>query len=128
VAIAASLAIVAIGVWQGRELSDVVPRAGDLRGPADSIRAVAFVRGRMLVVNWEPSANADRYGVRLQKSDATLILERVVTDTSLVIPRDSLANVIDGERVYWEIRAFDALRRTIARSSLVPIVVPTAAR
>jgi hypothetical protein len=76
------------------------------------------------VVSWAPAAHADRYGVRLQKRDATLIIDRVVNDTLLSISRDSLPGVADGERVYWEIRAFDALRRTIARSPLVPTSVP----
>ncbi len=127
-AIAASVAIVAIGIWQGGELSNIGSTTDGLRGPADTIRAVASVRGGNLVVSWAPSANADRYGVRLQKIDAALVIDRVVNDTSLSISRDSLPGVADGERVYWEIRAFDALRRTVARSALVPSIVPPSRR
>jgi hypothetical protein len=111
-------------VWRAGELSNVDSPGDGLRGSADSIRAVATVRGASLVVSWAPAAHADRYGVRLQKRDATLIIDRVVNDTLLSISRDSLPGVADGERVYWEIRAFDALRRTIARSPLVPTSVP----
>jgi hypothetical protein len=129
IAIAASVAILAVGVWQQRsDRSDVPPIVDDLRGPADSIRAVASVRGRTLVISWPPKPNADRYGVRLQKSDATVVVDRIISDTSLVISRDSLAGVVNGERLYWEVRALDALRRTIARSRLIPVPVPTVRR
>lgn len=125
-AIAASIAILAVGVWRGGDWSDGRPIGDGVRGPVDSIRAVASVRGRTLVLSWPPTPNADRYGVRLQKRDATVIVERTTADTSLAMSRDSLSGVADGERVYWEVRAFDALRRTIARSRLVPVVVPPA--
>jgi hypothetical protein len=129
IAIAAAIAIVAVGVWQQRgDRSNVAPIVDDLRGPTDSIRAVASVRGRTLVINWTPKPNADRYGVRLQKSDATVVVDRIISDTSLVISRDSLAGVVNGERLYWEVRALDALRRTIARSRLIPVPVPTVRR
>jgi hypothetical protein len=80
------------------------------------------------MLSWPVTANADRYRVRLQRSDATVVLERIASDTVLAVPRDSLRAVADGERVYWEVQALDALRRTIARSRLVPTVVPGRAR
>jgi hypothetical protein len=128
VALAASIAIVAVGIWRFGDVSNIWSTGAALRGPADSIRAVASVRGQDLMVSWERKANADRYGVRLQKRDATLILDRAVNDTLLSIARDSLTAVADGERVYWEVRAFDALRRTIAHSSLVPTIIPATRR
>ena len=123
-AIAASVAVLAVGVRQWSDRPTAAPVGDALRGPADSIHAVASVRGRTLVISWQRTPSADRFGVRLQKSDATVIVERVVGDTSLTIPRDSLLGVADGERVYWEVRALDALRRTIARSRLVPTEIP----
>ena len=127
-AIAASIVVVAVGLWQ-RDGGPGVTAGGDgLRGPADSIRAVASVRGRILMLSWPVTANADRYRVRLQRSDATVVLERIAGDTVLAVSRDSLRSVADGERVYWEVQALDALRRTIARSRLVPTVVPGRAR
>lgn len=125
-AIAASVAVIAVAVWQAGNRSSITPVGDGLRGPADTIHAVASTRGQTLVVSWTPKANADLYGVRLQKGDATVVLERMVGDTSLTIPRDSLAGVANGERVYWEVRALDALRRTIARSRLIQTQVPDA--
>jgi hypothetical protein len=127
IAIAASLVIVAVGLWS-RDDQSLVPTTDVLRGPTDSIRAVASVDGRTLLVTWPPKSGADRYGVRLQRSDATVVIERVIADTSFAISRDSLVRVTDGESVYWEVRALDALRRTIARSRLVPTVVPSRSR
>ena len=127
-AVAASIAVIAVGVWQAGNRPNVVPVDDRLRGPADSIHAVAMVRGRTLVISWQPKPAADRYGVRLQKSNATVMLERMVEDTSLAVSRDSLSGVANGERVYWEVRAFDALRRTIARSRLIPTAIPESAR
>ena len=123
-AIAASIAVLAVGLWQRDGGPGVAPVGDGLRGPADSIRAVASVRGRILMLGWPVTPRADRYRVRLQRSDATVVLERIVGDTVLAVPRDSLRAVTDGERVYWEVQALDALRRTIARSRLVPTVVP----
>ena len=123
-ALAASVAVLTVGLWQWGDRSTVAPTGDGLRGPADSIHAVASVRGRTLVLAWQGTPSADRYGVRLQKSDATVVVERIVSDTSFAIPRDSLAGVNDRERVFWEVRALDALRRTIARSRLVPTDVP----
>ena len=128
VAIAASVAIIAVGVWRSGRIDPVTPGGDGLRGATDSVHAVAFARGDTLFVGWTPTPSADLYGVRLQKSDATVILERMVTDTSLAVPRDSLSGVTNGERVYWEVRALDALRRTIARSRLVPTQVPSGRR
>jgi hypothetical protein len=124
--LAASVAVLAIGVWQWGDRAPVGPMRDVLRGPADSIHAVASTRGRTLVLSWQRTASADRYGVRLQKSDANVIVERVVGDTSFAIPRDSLGGVTDRERVYWEVRALDSLRRTIARSRLIATEVPSA--
>jgi hypothetical protein len=127
-AIAASVAVIAVAVWQSGDRSSVTPIGDGLRGPADSIHAIASTRGQTLVVSWAPKANADLYGVRLQKGDATVVLERMVNDTSLAVPRDSLSGAASGERVYWEVRALDALRRTIARSRLIPTQVPDGRR
>ena len=127
-AIAASIVVVAVGLWQRDGGPGVAPGGDGLRGPADSIRAVASVRGRILMVSWPVTLNADRYRVRLQRSDATVVLERIAGDTVLTVSRDSLRAVADGERLYWEVQALDALRRTIARSRLVPTVVPGRAR
>lgn len=123
-AIAASIAVIAVAVWQAGNRSSITPSGDGLRGPADTIHVVASTRGQTLVVSWTPQANADLYGVRLQKGDATVVLERMVNDTSLAVPRDSLPGVANGERVYWEVRALDALRRTIARSRLIQAQVP----
>lgn len=123
-AIAATVAVLAVGVWQWGGRSPVMPTGDGLRGPADSIHAVASFRGRTLVLSWQGTPSADRYGVRLQKRDATVVVERIVADTSFAIPRDSLSGVADRERLFWEVRALDALRRTIARSRLVPTEVP----
>jgi hypothetical protein len=123
-ALAASVAVIAVGVWQWSDRSTVVPVGDVLRGPADTLHAVASVRERRLVISWQRAASADRYAVRLQRSDAAVVVERVTSDTSFAISRDSLNGVDDRERVFWEVRALDALRRTIARSRLVPTEVP----
>ena len=125
-ALAASIAILVVGVWQRGDRSEGVPSGDGFRGSTDSLLVVASLRGSTLVASWSATPNADRYGVRLQKSDATLIVERVIADTSMAISRDSLSGVATGERVYWEVRALDALGRTIARSRLTPTMVPTA--
>ena len=128
IAVAASVAVLTVAVWQWDDASRIVPIDDAVRGPSDSIHVVASTRGRMMTVSWPPKPSADRYGVRLQKSDATVIVERIISDTSLAVPRDSLVGVTAGERVYWEVRALDALRRTIARSRLVPTQVPQGGR
>jgi putative zinc finger protein len=125
-AIAASIAIVAIGLWPRGERANRDTGADQLRGPTDSIRAVASVRGRTLLISWPPTPSADRYRVRLQRSDATLVVERIVGDTAFAVSRDSLRNVTDREQAYWEVQALDALGRTIARSRLIPTRVPDA--
>ncbi len=124
VALAAAVAMMAFGLWRWNDNRPLRPADDALRGPTDSIRAVASVRGRALVLSWPATATADRYGVRLQKRDGTIIVERFTADTSLALSRDSLPAISDNEPVYWEVRALDALRRTIARSRLVPARMP----
>lgn len=124
VALAAAVAIMAFGLWQWNDNPRMRPADDALRGPTDSIRAVASVRGRALVLSWLATAGADRYGVRLQTRDGTIIVERLTADTSLALSRDSLPAISESEPVYWEVRALDALRRTIARSRLVPARMP----
>ena len=126
VAIAAALTLVAVGLWQRSDPRAVIPSSDPLRGPNDSIPAVASVSGRTLMLRWQPVPDADRYRVRLQRSDASVVLERLIANTAVSVVRDSLPEVDDGERVYWEVQALDGIRRTIARSRLVPTVIPGA--
>ena len=128
IALAAAVAMMAFGLWQWNDNQRMRPTDDALRGPTDSIRAVASVRGRALVLSWPATATADRYGVRLQKRDGTIIVERFTADTLVALSRDSLPAISDSEPAYWEVRALDALRRTIARSRLVPARMPPARR
>lgn len=128
IAVAASVAVLMVAVWQRDDFSRIVTTDDAVRGPGDSLLVVASTRGRTMIVSWPPKPSADRYGVRLQKSDATVIVERIISDTSFAVRSDSLVGVTAGERVFWEVRALDALRRTTARSRLVPTQVPHGGR
>jgi hypothetical protein len=43
-------------------------------------------------------------------SDGQLLFEREISDTSIVVPTDSLTNPEPGRSIYWQVEALNDLR------------------
>jgi hypothetical protein len=100
---------------------------GTLRGFADTLSVAATTRGRALEVAWRSVAGARSYRVRLHAADGALLVEREISDTTLVIPSDSVRVPAAATRVFWQIHALDALRQPVARSPLTAGEMPAPA-
>ena len=119
---AAAALLVAVAIWRADDAG--APTAGTLRGPADSLRVVAVVRGGGVHASWAGARDATHYRARLLSGDARLLLERETADTAVAAPLESLARTAADSIVYWDVQGLDRLRRVTARSGLVPVRLP----
>jgi hypothetical protein len=93
------------------------------RGSAVAIGASAFVRGDSVIVAWHRVADASDYRVRISAPDGSPLLERVVSDSSLTIPRTALDGA-SPESAFVSVMARDALAHPLAQSALTPLALP----
>ena len=119
-ALAASLAVVALGLWQ---LGPQTP-ADELRGDADTLVVRLAPVSSALRVTWSPVLEASRYRVRLHRPDGGLLLERETGDTSFAFPRDSLHLDSRETDLFWLVEALSPTGAVLARSGLVPQPLP----
>ncbi len=114
-AAAAAVAAVVLGTWWTGEGSDPAPTEDVFRG-GDTVFVVAASAARStLQAAWPRLENADLYRVRLYAADGTLIAQRELVDTSIVLQRDSIP-LPPQASAFWEVQALDPLRRPIGRS------------
>ena len=119
-ALVAGLAIVVLGTWRAVQLSPPAnPQA--IRGGRDSIAVHSELAAGRWRAAWIPVREATSYRVRVFTGDGRLLLTRESTDTSVILPADSLATLGSGGAIYLEVQGFDQLRRPLARSPLTPL-------
>lgn len=75
----------------------------------------------VLMASWSKPPQAISYLVRLLGADGALLFQRETTDTSIVLPADSARAAVPSGSGYWQIQAFDELRKTVATSPLTPV-------
>ncbi len=118
-AVAAGLLLATVITWQvlapRRDLPD------EVRGGTDSLTARAASVNGAWRLSWPAVAGATAYRVRISAGDGTPRFSRELTDTVVVIPRDSLGPAGGVDTTYFELEAFDQLRRPLARSPLLPL-------
>ncbi len=115
-ALAASLAIVALGLWQRGPRSPL----DQLRGDADSLALHLESATGALRVSWPPVSDASRYLVRLHQPDGGLLLQEELGDTTFAVLRDSLHLDAGATRLFWLVEAMSRTGAVLARSGLVP--------
>lgn len=123
-AAAAGIATVAFGVWGVGSRSEDPKPEDVLRGDRAPFVLVPAADPAALTATWPRVTDADVYRVRLYAPDGTLEMERELSDTTVVLVRDSLQMLAGGE-VFWEVQALDRLRNPIARSELTRVVLPS---
>ncbi|HEY3746984.1 MAG TPA: hypothetical protein VGL17_12110 [Gemmatimonadaceae bacterium] len=120
---AAAVVIVAFGVRQmnaSRERTSIptaVPTSDASRGAAPALTVMSHATSVVLVAAWSPPSAARSYRVRLLSTDGSLLFEREIPDTSIMLSRDLLRGA--KSPVYWEVQALDALRSVVAISPVV---------
>ena len=120
---AAAAVILVLGVRQlnapGRHVPALPPVSGSdaPRGAAPSLVLASHATSAVLVVAWSPPSAARSYRVRLLATDGSLLFEREIADTSIMLSRDLLRG--GKTPVYWEVQALDALRSVVAVSPVV---------
>lgn len=88
------------------------------RGSSNSISVSSHQNGSLLIAAWARTPSASSYRVRLLAPDGALLYERETSDTSVVLPDDSVG--VSANTAYWEIQALSELRSVIAVSALTP--------
>lgn len=119
-ALAASLAIVAVGLWQRAPR----PAADELRGDADTLALSVQPASGALRVSWPPVHDASRYRVRLHRPDGGLLLTEETGDTTFTVPRDTFHLDAGETRLFWLVEALSRTGAVVARSGLVPQPFP----
>lgn len=120
---AAAAVILILGVRQlnapRRSASVLPPVSGSdaPRGAAPALTLTSHATTAVLVAAWSPPSAARSYRVRLLATDGSLLFEREIADTSIMLSRDLLRGA--KSPVYWEVQALDALRSVVAISPIV---------
>lgn len=125
-ATAAAVLLVGLGIWRNSRVMSHSPRVAareaseTTRGSEMSFNVATRITDGRIVAAWPPTSGAVDYRVRLLAQDGTLLLEREVSDTSFVLPADSVPGAKTASR-YWHVQALNELRSIIATSSLTPV-------
>jgi hypothetical protein len=119
---AAAVVLVVLGIRKvaapggASETAVPAPSINAPRGSAASFTLTSHATSAVLVAAWSPPPSARTYRVRLLGTDGSLLFEREIADTSIMLPRDLIRG---NTQVYWEVQALDALRSVIATSPAV---------
>jgi len=119
---AAGLIIVAVGVREvatrrdSTEGAPALPTIDAPRGAANAFNLTSHATSTVLAAAWSRPSTARSYRVRLLATDGSLLFEREIADTSIMLSRDLVRG---NDRVYWEVQALDALRGVVATSPVV---------
>ncbi|MBK5189538.1 MAG: hypothetical protein JJD97_14945 [Gemmatimonadaceae bacterium] len=97
-----------------------------MRGESAALPLGAAAVGGGLTVSWPRVSGADSYRVRLFGADGTLLLERVIVDTTFAVAVSSLDAEARHPPLFWDVQARDRLRRVMSRSVLTASPVPAA--
>ncbi len=124
--------------WQGLAAAVVLVAAGALwysfraqrptgedatRGGKNAITALAIVHGDSVSIAWRPVSEATDYRVRISAPDGSPLFERVVSESSLTIPRTALAGAAP-DTAFVRVMARDALANPLAQSAITPLPLP----
>jgi anti-sigma factor RsiW len=126
----AAAAILVVAVVGIRRFDPGAERSGSddvFRGEAETLVLSPGADRTSVAAAWPKVSEADVYQVRLYAADGTLVAERELGDTTIVLIRDSLP-IQRGELAFWEVQALDRLRNPIARSELTRAVLPDSTR
>jgi Putative zinc-finger len=123
-AAAAGLAAVALGVTLLGDRAGSTPE-DTLRGGSPGFTVVPSSTQSTLAARWPKISESDVYQVRLYTADGVLVVERETPDTFLSVPLTTLRNSTPGAEMFWQVQALDRLRKSVARSDLTQVVVPS---
>lgn len=118
-AAAAVLGAVGLGLWGviGRD-SGPAEDPGAFRGDDDHIPLRIEAPPGSLTVAWPAIEDADSYRIRLFAADGSVVLERTVADTAVAVLEGAVDEMAGP--LYWNVEAFDVLRRRVAASRPMP--------
>lgn len=95
------------------------------RGGATTVSVEARALDGALVAEWAAVPDADIYVARIYTEDGRLLYEREVSTPRVEVATAELMDQGSFAVVYWRIEALDSLRQPVARSSLVPVSLPS---
>ena len=123
----AAAALVIMMVWPAR---NEVPRVAHREAPVTAtlspiaLQPVGLVDSAAILM-WTSVPHADRYQVRVFAGDGSVLLEREITDTALVLPTSS--GLQSGLTYYWKVVAETGFDRSVT-SELIAFSVRHPAR
>lgn len=95
------------------------------RGAGTALNVETRAAEGTLVAEWATVPDADIYVARIYTEDGRLLYEREVSTPRVEVETAVLMEQGSFTVVYWRIEALDSLRQPVARSSLVPISLPS---
>src|SRR4029079_17316346 len=114
-------AVMIVAVWRfprsvdsGNPSPNVTPGAEPVRGNSGSATISAAATENALTASWPRSADASSYRVRLLAEDGQLLFDREVTDTSIVVPLDSVTRLRPKGAIYWQVEGLSDLRVVVS--------------
>lgn len=121
---AAAVILVAVGLWKFPPVTQPITEAGrtaePTRGTAVTPAISATASDQTLTASWPRTPEARAYRVRLLAEDGRLLLDREISDTSVVIPLDAvLRNKAQGA-IYWKVEGLNDLRVVVSNYALTP--------
>lgn len=120
---AAAVVVIAFGIRRSLNLrpsaaTTAATPTDAARGAVHSLNLTSHATSAVLVAAWPAQPSAQSYRVRLLATDGSLLYEREIPDTSVILSRE-LLRATGTNPVYWEVQALDALRSVVATSPVV---------
>jgi len=117
----AAAAVIVVAVWRFPPSVDssnptrgVSPNAEAVRGSSESVAISVGATDKALTASWPRSTDASSYRVRLLAEDGQLLFDREVTDTSIVVPLDSVTRRQSKGAIYWQVEALNDVRAVVS--------------
>jgi hypothetical protein len=124
---AAAVIVVSVGLWKFpittqpvSEITEAGRSAEPTRGTAASPAISAIASDQTLTASWSRTPEARTYRVRLLAEDGRLLLDREISDTSIVIPLDAGWGVKAEGAIYWKVEGLNDLRVVVSNYALTP--------
>lgn len=118
-------AVMIVAVWRfprpvesGNQNPGVTHGAEPVRGSSGPATISAATTDKALTASWPRSTDARSYRVRLLAEDGQLLFDREVTDTSIVVPLDSITRLRPKGAIYWQVEALNDLRVIVSSYAL----------
>ncbi len=122
----AAVAMIGLGLRQLARNSEILPSGSAFRGAAEeafALTVIADSNGRVRLT-WPAQDDARVYAVQILSSDGRSLWKQETVETNLLLDQSVLPLHRSDAPILAEVEALDAMRSTVARSTLSPLPSP----